>query len=244
LNPDPAVTRSCEKSFSDANGIAICVRAHYAGLSAGRLALAIGGSAGDVSFNRPDSTQVSETNVSYPSAQCRLDTMMAGAVCQAALNDEPSSDSVVKGVCAEESGFTLGVRPHCWYKPSGGVVNPPPPTGTASAPLLNGQTTLSGNNPNSPITVSWNVMNIASSDGVYLEVTRPNTPFSNPNDYWQDPYALTGSAIEGRTGQVSVTPMQYLPGWGTYYLRVIPLKDNGYHAAGRASNPAELRLYP
>lgn len=82
-------------------------------------------------FDAPDPSEVSETDLGHPMAQCRLDTTFAGSLCR-----KPFKESVIPGrnhpkgqeslaaeklagrySCMEAGGFTLGVRPHCWFKP-------------------------------------------------------------------------------------------------------------------------------
>lgn len=71
----------------------------------------------DISFSTPDKTEVSETYNGHPEAQCRLDTYVAGAVCNMSHDEDFADDNPVTGACAEERGDKIGVRPHCWYKP-------------------------------------------------------------------------------------------------------------------------------
>ncbi len=51
----------------------------------------------------------------YPDDQCRIDILVAGALCN--KKGKLSKLDPTLGVCAEENGDIQGVRPRCWYKP-------------------------------------------------------------------------------------------------------------------------------
>lgn len=54
----------------------------------------------------------------YPSIQCRVDTLFAGAVCP--INDgvDVLDNNLYNfSVCSSFQGHTLGLRPRCWYVP-------------------------------------------------------------------------------------------------------------------------------
>ena len=70
-----------------------------------------------LSITVPDVREVDATFVKHPIPQCRLDTYIAGALCNIDP-DEPTSflDPAV-GTCARKDGYEIGVRPRCWYKP-------------------------------------------------------------------------------------------------------------------------------
>lgn len=99
----------------------ICYRALLAGQSLATL-LANGG---DVSFETPDTTEVSRTNHKHPNAQCRLDTYVAGALCGRSLwNDHliPGKEMASRNSFeAQTEAFAHscvdgpGARPSCWF---------------------------------------------------------------------------------------------------------------------------------
>lgn len=65
-------------------------------------------------FETPSADRPSSTNLSYPSTQCRLDTMAAGSVCTTAWRDtqiprDPNTASSVN--CPDGEG----ARPRCWF---------------------------------------------------------------------------------------------------------------------------------
>ncbi len=59
----------------------------------------------------PDILIVEETLQDYPSLQCRLDTAVAGALCDADLSVMPDAYNAEKGFCSTG----VGARPECWY---------------------------------------------------------------------------------------------------------------------------------
>ncbi|MCB0385711.1 MAG: S8 family serine peptidase, partial [Bdellovibrionales bacterium] len=80
--------------------------------------------------------------------------------------------------------------------------DPPPgggdPTGVARAPLLAGQSQLVLSNPQQPVPITFDISEFPDAIGGYIEVSRPNTPFQNPNDVRPDPYALTHATRQGK----------------------------------------------
>lgn len=67
------------------------------------------------SFDTPSTSRVSRTNTSHPSAQCRLDTMVSGVLCQKEWVD------MVIPTRANQADYNCtigdGARPRCWYAP-------------------------------------------------------------------------------------------------------------------------------
>lgn len=53
----------------------------------------------------------------YPSHQCRLDTYIAGLLCQKDPEAPVSDIFPQKGYCAQANGDDIGLRPNCWYQP-------------------------------------------------------------------------------------------------------------------------------
>ncbi len=82
-------------------------------------------------FETPDSTAVDKINNAHPMPQCRMDTSLQGALCLAKFNEAKipgkSASGGVTSVEAEReaaqnscttlSGYEVGLRPLCWYKP-------------------------------------------------------------------------------------------------------------------------------
>lgn len=146
----------------------------------------------------------------------------------------------------QKKGDTVGLRPLCWYKPptGGGGGGGGGGGSQASPPLLNGATDLRMNNPTFAVDITFDVSAIAGAGGAYIEVSRPNQEFSNPNGNQPDRTALGGTQVRGLQGWVRIVPYQQLPGWGTYSIRIIPLDPTGRRAVGNFSNSSRLILLP
>ena len=117
VNVPASVRRNCQESSLNSEDAALCERSAIAGKALG--ALLADGAPPLPDFETPDRSQVQRTQVSHPAAQCRLDTYYAGAVCDVDVNVEVSDQDSELGVCGR--GKTRGVRPRCWYKPTGGL---------------------------------------------------------------------------------------------------------------------------
>jgi hypothetical protein len=251
------VTQNCEKSFGDANSIALCVRTAMAGLSSATLMQQLS-NAPAISFSTPDSRVVSQTSDMHPAAQCRLDTYYGGSICQVAASEELSDTNAAVGTCATETGATRGYRPFCWYKPTGGTnPNPTPnpnptwtpspnpnpnPGGIARPPLGPGGETTVVTNPSARVVFQYDTSDFQGAAGIWFEVSAPNREFSDPNGVTPDPSRTIGAALRGARGKFYLVPGNSLPGWGTYSIRLLPLDSTGKKALGKFSNPARLIL--
>lgn len=98
-------------------GRAFCVRALQASYSVASFLADL--EAGSISWDQPDLTEVTSTNLSYPSVQCRFDTLVAGAFC-----DRPSSHRMIPWNEKEMAATSChavqkddrGLRPRCWFR--------------------------------------------------------------------------------------------------------------------------------
>ncbi|MBF0301068.1 MAG: hypothetical protein HQK51_20340 [Oligoflexia bacterium] len=91
VNTGDFIKAKCNKYQSNQTDYSNCVAKLEGGLSLGKLLSALGFESAP-RYETPDTTVVSETELSYPATtQCRLDTYFAGAL--------------------------TNVRPTCWYKP-------------------------------------------------------------------------------------------------------------------------------
>lgn len=89
----------CESSFVNVLDQQICVRAGLAGVLLMKVAASTGASLGGVpDLTAADDTVVDRTNFGYPNLQCRLDTIVEGALC------------IDPHLCE---------RPSCWYRSEG-----------------------------------------------------------------------------------------------------------------------------
>lgn len=81
-------------------------------------------------FETPDPSAVDRTNHEHPAVQCRMDTTLQGALCQAQFDPNViPGKTVQQGIdsieaereaaqysCTAVSGFQTGLRPNCWFK--------------------------------------------------------------------------------------------------------------------------------
>lgn len=81
-------------------------------------------------FETPDSSKVEKTSDKHPAIQCRMDTTTQGALCSALPNKSiipgKTSPGGVFGLeaekeaatfsCTQFSGFSIGLRPACWFR--------------------------------------------------------------------------------------------------------------------------------
>lgn len=111
----PYPKAKCDAAWAQQADRDLCYRAMLAGKSLADLL-----SYGKARYDQPDKSQVARTNPNHPQGQCRLDTYMAGALCQKAFDlgviprDEKES---AKYACLK-SKAEVGYRPECWFKAS------------------------------------------------------------------------------------------------------------------------------
>jgi len=117
MNIPQTVTTLCQKTWDNANDIAMCQRSAMAGKSLGDTLGSLGTTVVVTDFDHPDTSVVSSTNDAHPDAQCRLDTYFAGALCGQSKDITPSFSDETVGTCNTSRGDDLGVRPLCWFKP-------------------------------------------------------------------------------------------------------------------------------
>ena len=116
MNVDAEATKQCESVYQSASEVALCQRIAMAGKSLGQLLGSLGGNS-KISFDTPDTKMVRQTNDAHPAAQCRLDTYMAGMLCDKSILEDVSRTDAIPGTCIKKDGYAQGVRPLCWYKP-------------------------------------------------------------------------------------------------------------------------------
>lgn len=110
----------CDEQFFD-DGIErvhLCYREMMAGNSTARLLGALGGT--EVEFDTPDPAVVDRTDNRHPRGQCRMDTYMAGALCDRSFDISlipGSEEEAAEQSCHQVNGDTEGLRPRCWFKP-------------------------------------------------------------------------------------------------------------------------------
>lgn len=118
------VEDKCESAWQDVGDQELCKRNMMAGFSTASVLNALNEGKKPVSFRTPDPRQVSKMFYGHPEAQCRLDTYMAAAMCNASERVPMSFTDVKKGACSIEGGsLKQWSRPLCWYKPQGSILD-------------------------------------------------------------------------------------------------------------------------
>ena len=96
----------------------MCYRSMMAGKALGDLM----SRSGSVDYDTPDENYVVKTYHSHPDAQCRLDTYMAGSLCDTTKWNHhviPRTEEEAYSVSCPMGEYDVGWRPRCWFKPSG-----------------------------------------------------------------------------------------------------------------------------
>jgi hypothetical protein len=117
MNAPQVLIDACNKNHGDKADRSICIRGGMAGASVSALFAAMRNKP-EAQFNTPDTSVVSRTNDAHPDFQCRLDTYFQGALCEKAFTEDVSQKDEVTGTCHASTGYTVGLRPLCWFKPS------------------------------------------------------------------------------------------------------------------------------
>lgn len=114
---DPAVRQACAGVFPEGSRRNQCEIGSMAGLAFAVFMQETDNVPRRPSFTTPDTSLTSQAYRTPPTAQCRLDTFFQGALCAKDV-DEPLSDAGPgPGACTSEEGFTVGLRPACWFAP-------------------------------------------------------------------------------------------------------------------------------
>ncbi|MBI4925238.1 MAG: hypothetical protein HY843_04865 [Bdellovibrio sp.] len=125
------VQKNCNQAWNTQLEQKLCYRNALAGQSLANLMAALG-SSGKPKFETPDTKVVTETYDYHPQAQCRLDTYFSGTLCLASFDSklipgkneqtETGNNTIeaeleaAKYSCMSASGYTVGLRPTCWFK--------------------------------------------------------------------------------------------------------------------------------
>ncbi|MGE0172680.1 MAG: hypothetical protein AB7T49_07845 [Oligoflexales bacterium] len=118
----PEIQADCDKVYTDEANQNLCYRTMKASLALGDLMAYLQSQRDgvDVAVNTatPDISEVEATFEGHPKAQCRLDTYVAGALCNKPYHTDiiPTQADHVQYHCAIERQ-ELHVRPRCWFKP-------------------------------------------------------------------------------------------------------------------------------
>jgi hypothetical protein len=125
---NPVAKTKCDARWDSEVERNLCYRISDAGMSLATLLGALGGSTLP-DFSKPDTSKVNKTNGAHPKAQCRLDTYLAGGLCDAQFDDNliPGSDRKLSAAEKEKQALSVSCsqldttrefagRPTCWFK--------------------------------------------------------------------------------------------------------------------------------
>ncbi len=103
--------------WQDQQNFNICLRSMMAAFALATVLNELEENPVPVAFETPDRRMVKRTFDGHPAAQSRLDTMVAGAICQVDYHIEFSRKDPSIGACMSGPG----ARPRSWYAPSSSV---------------------------------------------------------------------------------------------------------------------------
>ncbi len=112
---DSFLMGKCRDAWSAVDDVNMCARVGSAGMIVTALFRALREENGRPHYSTPDPRRVSKTSHSHPATQCRLDTYFQGGLCTKRFDEDLSDTDVARGTCVERDGYTLGIRPRCWY---------------------------------------------------------------------------------------------------------------------------------
>ena len=117
LVQDTVAEKACGETFSEPKDRVLCLRNAMAGKSVSALFKALREEEKDPLFDTPDPTVASVMFEKHPPTQCRMDTYFQGSLCAKPVSDALSDTDPAPGACTRSGGFSVGLRPLCWYKP-------------------------------------------------------------------------------------------------------------------------------
>lgn len=114
----PEVREICNEVWYSFNNRNLCYRTLMGAKSLADLLASLHGVT--VDFSKKDGKIVNETYEKHPRPQCRLDTYVAGALCEAKWDHTliPKTEREADWVSCPESKYQYGAKPKCWYAPS------------------------------------------------------------------------------------------------------------------------------
>ncbi len=116
---DDYAMQACMQAHTDPRMQALCGRMSMGGQSVAFLFQALRRLPEAPKFSTPDKSEVRRTNDRHPQPQCRMDTYFQGALCPISANEPVSNTDETQGTCNRASNHPYGLRPLCWFKPSG-----------------------------------------------------------------------------------------------------------------------------
>ena len=112
--------KACAESFSSAQDQSICEREIMAALSIAKILDRMApSSTGPSRLDTPSNSVIPRTSEDHPASQCRLDTYFQGALCPVPYAEDMDNQDPSVGACTRSHGYSVGVRPLCWYKSAG-----------------------------------------------------------------------------------------------------------------------------
>ncbi len=126
----PYALEQCESVYKSESEAYLCYRIAIAGMQTARILQSLKFGFGAIArrwfpsrvergmpkFNKKDNSKVSKTNNKHPAAQCRLDTYLAGALCDKPIDEDVDAEDPNIGSCSISNGDKVGNRPACWFK--------------------------------------------------------------------------------------------------------------------------------
>lgn len=116
---EPAARQKCDQAYQADDDRFLCYRISAAAKAFTAVLSTLHKSASPPSAATPDSGNVGSTLDSYPSDQCRMDTFIAGALCEMEFDTTavPASEDAQRAQsCFRSSGYFWGYRPPCWFR--------------------------------------------------------------------------------------------------------------------------------
>ncbi|MDX9730921.1 MAG: hypothetical protein RBT63_04035 [Bdellovibrionales bacterium] len=112
----PLAEELCEQEFAREEDQWLCKRGTLAGTSVAGLFQDLRKEPTAPDFGTPDANHVARTDDKHPATQCRMDTYLAGALCNVDVSNRLSNSDYRQGSCVENVA-KLGFRPRCWFAP-------------------------------------------------------------------------------------------------------------------------------
>ena len=124
------VRKTCDAAWNNSSEQDLCYRALAATESMTKLMATLMKQPNPPKIDSPDQTTVAETSARHPKIQCRMDTSVQGAICQAAFDENLIPGKKTTGgkdgldaerqaaatSCMTYSNYKSGLRPACWFK--------------------------------------------------------------------------------------------------------------------------------
>lgn len=114
---DEVAKQACAAAYKTKGERAVCERSAAAGMSVTELFRALRQEDPQPRYDTPDPAVVTEMYDGHPGTQCRLDTYYQGSLCAKPYTKDMSETDPSVGGCTQSTGYSVGLRPRCWYLP-------------------------------------------------------------------------------------------------------------------------------